>query len=128
MTRDEFLAIDNWENLIEFCKEAGCDACEDVYSLVERDEKIKEKIDNMSWLNDWQELRDYLNTVPDTDEEYYLSDDSETWTEATKEDFVERHEAVLDWGDLFEAWDDDLDDDIIGEAATFFSTFFDNME
>ena len=63
MTRNEFLDISNWGDLLSFCNEEGCDYCEDVYDIDSRDEFIIEELRNWD-ASDWRDIYDYLDSIP----------------------------------------------------------------
>lgn len=118
MTRDEFLEIDSWSDLLYFCSNEGCSICDDICHEDDRDDYINECLTDMARdAYDWKDLRDTLDNI-NTGWDYYRRDEYDgEWIGLDGDDFGEYLNDVLEWGDEEEVWDEpDEDED---EDANF---------
>lgn len=111
MTRQQFLdEVNSWEELIDFCNDAGCRYCEDICNESERDDCIDENLVSMAREHSWQELFDILDGIPSGYNYYRYSEDYNEWIGMVESDFYERKDDVLEWGDINCIWEEDEDD------------------
>lgn len=120
MTRAEFFEeVTTWEELLEFCWAHQCDICDDVYDGDSVDEQIDMNL--VDWArdaNDWTELRNRLNDLPNIySDEYYTPDDYYEWRELDDNDFVCYRDDVAVWMDDNDEWDDDESEETEDEEA-----------
>lgn len=107
MRRQDFIDdITTWSELIEFCNDEDCDICGDIYSEYEKDEYIDGYLVDLARNNTWQELYDFLESIP-TGDGYYYRDDYGDWHEVDDYIFDERKDRVLEWMDDGDWWDEE---------------------
>lgn len=130
MTRQYF--IDNiitWSELLSFCYEYDCNACENIISRNELCDAIADDFATCSHGYHWTDIRDWLNRI-DSNCSYYYRDSSFEYT-SVDGDFDIYKEEVLAWcdegADIFEEdepfdpFEDDildLDDDYLTSSDT----------
>lgn len=123
MTRSEFIdEITRWWELIDFCRDVGCEVCEDVVSDDDLNGCIEDDIENSAHDGmSWEDIRDRLNDI-ETGYEYYLNDGYMIYNGLNdEEDFDEYKDEVLDWMDSYGDWDeeDTEDDDFVDEEDSY---------
>lgn len=112
MTREEFIdAAHNdwdWDELIDFCNECGCDDyIDDVWTADSYAEEIEQEISDRLNDENWREIRDWLDDLPDGCN-YYIRDDYDgMWRGADSDDYDEKCSAVLEWCDDNDIWEYD---------------------
>ncbi len=106
MTRDEFLEIEDWYDLTDFCYNNSIYTCDDVYSDEQKDNYIEEHLDE--WASDykWRDLLNLLDGIPDS-ADWYIIDDYREISEATDEDFEYYKERTLEEADDKDLFDED---------------------
>ena len=128
MTRQEFIEnINDWDSLVDFCRENDCDILDCVYDEYSMNEEIDYYIGEYLHEYTWQEFRDMLSEIP-TGYEYYRENSAFNWDGLDGSDFRNYKEDVLAWMDdggyweendndeeLFDGEDDDQDDAIAEE-------------
>lgn len=112
MTRSEFIDnVTEFSELIDFCRDEGCDELEDVYSDDGMDEYIDEELVDMARNCDgWRSLLDTLSGIT-TGYDYYYRDEYGDWVGLGDSDFDDYKNDVLDWMDSNDYWDDEEDED-----------------
>lgn len=107
MTRQDFIEnVNEWYELLEFCRHEDCDVCEDVYSDDDKDDYINENFRYLVEEHNWWTLRDILNDIP-TGDGYYLYENINDWRELDDEDFEEFKGSVLQWMDNGGYWEEE---------------------
>lgn len=123
MTRSEFINdITRWWELIDFCRDVGCEVCEDIVCADDLDRCIEDDVENSAHDGmSWEDIRDRLNDI-ETRYEYYLNDGYIIYNGLnSEEDFDEYKDEVLDWMDSYGDWDeeDTEDDDFVDEEDSY---------
>jgi hypothetical protein len=101
VTRNEFIDnITEWSELIDLCREYGCEYCDDVYSEYSRDETINDELVDMARnCDDWTELLDTLRDIP-TGYDYYTSSSGDWYGTDNGDDKFESYKNdVYEWMD-----------------------------
>lgn len=114
MKRQEFIdEVGCWGELIDFCNQEGCEGCEDIYSLGDRDYEIEEDLCEVVRDSSWREILDSLQAYDrDSGYDYYLKNDWGDFEGLNDyEDFTSYKDDVLDWGDDNGIWDEDDEDE-----------------
>ncbi len=106
MTREEFLNMEDWSELIDFCYENNLYICDDVYSDSQKDDYVNDCLVGWAENSTWAELRDRLREIPDT-ADWYILDDYGDFCEAGDDEFEEYKESVLEKADERGLFDDD---------------------
>lgn len=106
MTRDEFLEISEWADLVDFCYENNLYMCDDVYDDGQKDEWINDRLYDWARELNWRELYDRLNEIPDSSD-WYILDDYGDFCEAGDEEFEEYKENILEAADENGLFDDE---------------------
>lgn len=117
MTRAEFESIEEWYDLIDFCDEIGCRACQDIYDEAGYNNHVDDAASDYLRYYSWYELRDKLRDLP-TDCEYYYKLDEFDWEDADYGDtFDNIKDEVLDFCNENELWDegDTVEDEVYEE-------------
>lgn len=106
MTRDEFLEINDWGELVDFCYENNIYTCDDIYDDEQKDNYIEEHLGE--WASDykWRDLLKLLDEIPDS-ADWYIIDDYGEISEATDEDFEYYKERTLEEADDKDLFDED---------------------
>lgn len=112
MTRQQFLEeIDGWGKLINFCYEEDCDLCDDIYDEDGKDSFYNDQlVDMASGADGWQDLFRDLSNIPEGDDYYILDDSYGDMRTADYDDFQEKINHVLEWGDYSGIWEEDCDE------------------
>ena len=111
MTRQEFLDnINDWDDLLGFCRDEECDICEDIYDESDMDDYINEHlVDMASDASNWYSFRDNLSEIP-SGAGWYLYNSYFDWDELTDDDFEDYKSDVCDWMDDGGYWDEEDDE------------------
>lgn len=111
MTRNEFIdEVTTWGELIEFCYEKNLDCCEDVYTETQKDDWFNEEVVNYARsAQGWRDVLSWIEDIP-CDGEYYIRDEYDDWREADEDDFDEYKDSVIETGDQYGIWDDDIEE------------------
>ena len=113
MTRQNFIdSINYWSELLEFCYDEDCDVCEDIYSEDARDGRINEDLVDMARDNNWREMYDILDSIPEG-HNYYRQDGYGDWV-GVDDEFNDYKNQVLEWmddGGYWEEEDEEEEDD-----------------
>lgn len=112
MTRNQFIEeVNCWSELLGFCYDYDCSYCEDVYNEDSKNDYFdSELVEYAKNAEDWQDMLEYLQNIP-TGGDYYIKDDYDEWSEADDDDFDNYKDAVLEWGDNGEVWDEEEDEE-----------------
>lgn len=112
MTRNQFIEeVNCWSELLGFCYDYDCGYCEDVYNEDSKNDYFdSELVEYARNAEDWQDMLEYLQNIP-TGGDYYIKDDYDEWREADDDDFDNYKDAVLEWGDNDEVWDEEEDEE-----------------
>lgn len=112
MTRSEFIdTVNEWEELIDFCRDEGCDICVGIYDELSMDDFINEYlVDLARSAQNWYSFRDDLNAIP-SGAGWYLCNGYFDWEELTDDDFEYYKQDVLRWMDNRGYWDEEFPDD-----------------
>lgn len=111
MTRNEFLEIDNYYDLKNFCWDYDCYECDDIYDTYQLDDYINEHL--VDWARDadnWEELSNRLNDI-DTSYGFYRIDEYGDIKYLDDYEFDDYKESVLAWGDDHDIWDEDEEEE-----------------
>lgn len=110
MTRQDFIDnINYWSELLDFCSDEDCDVCEDIYSEDARDDCIDEELVDMARNNNWRDMYNILDSIPDG-YDYYRQDNYGDWV-GVDDEFDDYKDQVLEWMDDGGYWDDEEDED-----------------
>lgn len=110
MTRQDFIDnINYWSELLDFCSDEDCDVCEDIYSEDARDDCIDEELVDMARNNNWRDMYNILDSIPDG-YDYYRQDNYGGWV-GVDDEFDDYKDQVLEWMDDGGYWDDDDEED-----------------
>lgn len=112
MTRNEFINdINDWEELIDFCRDMNYELCDDIYSEYSRDDYINDYLENIaSECGDWRSLISTLEDIT-TGYDYYLYESTTDWRGLDDGDFECYKETVVEWMDDRELWSEEEDDE-----------------
>lgn len=111
MTRQEFIDdVTTWYELIEFCYDENLDYCENIYDEESYDDKINSKLAERAGYDSWQDIYDWLNSLPNG-YEYYIVDEDEEWYAAGDDDFDRIKGEVLEYMDDNDCWDEDEEEE-----------------
>lgn len=112
MTRQEFLDnINDWDDLLGFCRDEECSICDDIYDEDDMDNYINEHlVDMASDARNWYSFRDDLSSIP-TGYDYYLYNSWFDWDGLTDDDFEDYKSEVCDWMDDGGYWDEEDDEE-----------------
>ena len=112
MIRSEFLEIDCWSDLKEFCYDYDCDILCDIYESDDLDSMVCDDIRSSTSNMYWNEIRDALHGIPDLDDGQYFRCDGVFDYESLDDesDFEHYKNKVLEWGDENEIWDEEDDE------------------
>ena len=98
MTRQDFIDnINYWSELLDFCSDEDCDVCEDIYSEDARDDCIDEELVDMARNNNWRDMYNILDSIPDG-YDYYRQDNYGDWV-GVDDEFDDYKDQVLEWMD-----------------------------
>lgn len=115
MTRSYFLDyVNDWDELIELCREHDCDICDDIIDDDALDDYVNSDIACSGY--GWRALRDYLADIP-TGYDYYRCDGTFDYEGLDDSDFEDYKSRVLDWMDENDLWDAEEDEE--GEDEEF---------
>lgn len=114
MTVQEFRdEITTWYDYIEFCNDNEFyDRTDSIYSASDADRYVDERIRDMIRNNTWEEIRDYLNNLPDhfDDDEYYMPSEYDEFDILSPYDLQEEIDDFLDCHkDFFEVEEEILE-------------------
>jgi hypothetical protein len=129
MTRSEFMDnINDFDDLISFCDEMGCYACEDVIDHHDLDSVVCEDIKEATEHVEWTDIRDALDDIDAHCDWYERTGDLEFRGLEDEEDFITYKNDVADWMDDNDLWDsesneededaDEEDDDLTPPLAS----------
>lgn len=106
MTRQEFLGIEYWSDLIDFCADEDIGFCDEIYDETSYNDKIDDELEEQVHYDGWQDIRNWLNALP-RGCEYYFRDEDNGWSEATDENFETIKDDILDFMDDNDRWEED---------------------
>ena len=107
MTRQEFLdTVNEFDDLIVFCDEEGCDYCEGIYSADGREDRINELLSDWEANWGWRDIMDFLRDEANKDGYAWYVESDGTLDGLTDEDFERYKSDVLSWMDDGGYWDD----------------------
>ena len=106
MTRDEFLDLEDWDDLVNFCYENNLYICDDVYSNSQKDDYINDNLVEWARNSTWRELYERLGDIPDS-ADWYILDDYGDFCEASDDEFDDYKQNILDEADERGLFDDD---------------------
>lgn len=138
MTRNEFLdGVNTWRELIEFCCDEDCDACEDICDEDQKDDEIEADLIEIVREEGWKTIYHWLDEIP-TGFEYYRRDGMFDYVGMDERgDFQEYKDAALEWMDDRDCWDEEeteepeeqFDEEVINEdGPSKDNEAFDEME
>ena len=107
MTREEFEGIEYFDDLMDFCSNYDCDIYNEIYNENSYCDCIEEVIEDMLRYNTWEDVRDYLNNLPDTDYNYYRRTDDGWEGIDENSDFDDIKNEVRDWAEEEEIFDEE---------------------
>ena len=122
LTRTEFInCIESWDDLIGFCINVSCEICDNVIDRESLDEAIEDDIieaveGGMSWL----EVRERLCGI-DTGYAYYEVEGYMCFKGLSGMDFQSYKRKVASWGNEYNIWDYDDDEEEVAEDQSFSS-------
>lgn len=123
MTRNEFIDnITEWYELKDFCNDFDCDVCEDIYSDDDYDNSIEEDIRDAIADYNWRDIRDFLGNLP-SGYYYYRRNNTLDYDGLDDDDFEGYKEDVLEWGDDYDVWEDEEEEEYAEDDS-----FIDSLE
>ena len=118
MTRQYFIDnINYWSELLEFCSDEDCDVCEDIYSEDSRDDCIDEELVDMASYNNWRDMYNILDAIPDG-YDYYRQDNYGDWV-GVDDEFDDYKDQVLEWMDDGGYWDEEDEEEEYDDTDFF---------
>jgi hypothetical protein len=112
MTRTEFIEdVNDFYDLKRFCDDEGSSICDEIFAGDELRERVNDDLESLARSYTWDELRDYLNEVPE-DNDWYDWD-----FRCVDHLFNDYKDDVLEWGDENGIWDEEAEDED-GEEET----------
>lgn len=114
MTEKEFRkTIQAWDDFIEFCNDNEFyNEIDSIYDAEAADRYVDERVRDMLHDNSWEEIRDYLNNLPEsfTWGEYYRLSDYDEFDVLNSNDLEERIEDFICYNkDFFEVEEEILE-------------------
>lgn len=112
MTRTEFIEdVNDFYDLKRFCDDEGSSICDEIFCGDELRERVSDDLESLARNYTWDELRDYLNEVPE-DNDWY------DWDFRRVDYLFDNYkDDVLEWGDDNGIWDEEAEDED-GEEET----------
>lgn len=111
MTRQEFDEnISSWYDLLEFCRDAECPVCEDVYDEDDRNNEIDVWIEEYVCHHSWQDVKDKLCDIPEG-YDYHRNDGDGDWVGLDDSDLDDYKDDVMSWMDNRGLWDEEEDEE-----------------
>jgi len=108
MTREEFEGIEDFRGLFDFCDNYNCDIYNEIFDEYGYCDCIDEEINDMVQHDSWEDIRDYLNSLPNTDYDYYRRTEFDGWEGIDEDsDFDEIKNEVRDWAEEEEIFDEE---------------------
>ena len=111
MTRSEFIDnITEWYELKDFCNTFDCDVCEDIYDDDDYDDCVEDDVRDVVGECSWREIRDCLCDLP-SGYDYYRRNGNLDYDGMGDDDFEDYKEQALEWGDDYDVWEDEEEED-----------------
>lgn len=108
MTRNEFVnSIFDFYDLMDFCRDYGCEYCEDIYDDDALDEEVEYDIREHNHEHSWRSLLDCLRNIP-AGYDFYRKYAPFEYEGLDNEDFLDCKNEVCDWADLNGYFEDDI--------------------
>ena len=110
MTLEEFKDIEDWEELERFCNDNNIyEYLEEIYTPENRDDYIRDDVENIIRYDNWTDVRDYLESLSNSDEYERWDYSTGNWYEADIEIIKDNIIENEDLDELFE--EDESSDD-----------------
>lgn len=108
MTRNEFInEVCSWEDLVDFCYDYGCDVCDGIHDLEDRNDLLNERLQEKAGEVDcWQDLLEWLGNIP-TGYDYYYEEGYYEFVPVDDDDFDDCKDEALEWADDRDIWDEE---------------------